>query len=121
MLEKQSAVMSLLGRSIKNLAADNVKFLLDVEGVDPAVCGTGVYRPSAINALFLCMTTNCVHWDPAIESVKRSTQQDILRLLVHHLRVRINDVLADYKAAIHHAMDLDDSTHLRTLLESQSP
>ena len=58
MLEKKSTVMSLLGWSIKNLAADNVKFLLDVEGVDPAVCGTGVYRPSDINALILCMTMN---------------------------------------------------------------
>ena len=97
MLEKQYTVMSLLGWSIKNLAADNVQFLLDVEGVDPAVCGAGVYRPSATNALILCITMTCKHEDPAIESAKQSTQQDILRLLVHHPRFRvINDVLAHH-------------------------
>ena len=74
MLEKRSTVMSLLGWSIENLAANNVKFLLDVEDVDSAVCGTGVYRSSAINALVLCMTTNCAHYDPIVESFKLSIQ-----------------------------------------------
>ena len=121
MLEKGSTVLSLLGWSIKNLAVNNVKFLLDVEGVDPAVCGDGDYRPSAMNAIIMCITMTCVHYDPAEERAMKSTQQDILRVLVHHPRVRvINDVLIHHQAAIHHAMTPEDSTFLRILLENQS-